>query len=90
MYIHLVYMKRSQRSYRAKLFRNGGSQAVRLPRACRLPGTEVAVRKEGNRLVVEPMERPWTAEFLEAFVGGEEALIKRNQPIHHEREKLRM
>ena len=40
---------------RAKLFQNGRSQAVRLPKACRLPGTEVYVRKEGDRVILEPV-----------------------------------
>ena len=40
---------------KAKLFQNGRSQAVRLPRACRLPGTEVYVHKEGSRVVLEPV-----------------------------------
>ncbi len=41
---------------RAKLFRNGSSQAVRLPKAFRLPGREVWVRREGRCVVLEPVE----------------------------------
>ena len=49
---------------RAKLFQNGGSQAVRLPQSCRFPegATEVEVRREGNRLVLEPVDE-WPEEF---------------------------
>ena len=32
----------------AKLFTSGGSQAVRLPKSCRFPGDEVAVKKVGD------------------------------------------
>ena len=32
----------------AKLFTNGGSQAVRLPKSCRFPGDEVAIKKVGS------------------------------------------
>ncbi|HEY1730753.1 MAG TPA: antitoxin [Terriglobales bacterium] len=39
----------------AKLFRNGNSQAVRLPQEFRLPGTEVRIRKEGDAVVLEPV-----------------------------------
>ena len=41
---------------RAKLFQNGGSQAVRLPKACRFPDTEVEVlvRREGRRVASNP------------------------------------
>jgi virulence-associated protein VagC len=40
---------------RAKLFQNGGSQAVRLPLSCHFPedATEVVVRREGNRIILE-------------------------------------
>lgn len=53
----------------AKLFRHGRSQAVRLPKAFRLPGTEVRVRKEGDKVILEPLpNRPfdvkrWRAEL---------------------------
>ncbi|HLI12538.1 MAG TPA: AbrB/MazE/SpoVT family DNA-binding domain-containing protein [Alphaproteobacteria bacterium] len=40
----------------AKLFRHGRSQAVRLPKEYRLPGTEVRVRRLGLGVLLEPME----------------------------------
>lgn len=40
----------------AKLFANGRSQAVRLPKEFRLPGTEVRISREGNRVILEPLE----------------------------------
>jgi antitoxin VapB len=40
----------------AKLFKHGGSQAVRLPKDFRLPGTEVRVRRLGRGVLLEPME----------------------------------
>jgi antitoxin VapB len=39
---------------RVKLFRNGRNQAVRIPREFELPGTDAVMRKEGDRLVIEP------------------------------------
>ena len=39
---------------RARLFRNGRNQAVRIPRELELPGTEVVIHKEGERLIIEP------------------------------------
>ncbi len=48
---------------RAKVFQNGGSQAVRLPKACRFPGVrEVLARREGRRVILEPAD-----EWSEAF-----------------------
>jgi len=41
----------------AKLFKHGRSQAVRLPKEFRLPGTEVRVRRMGHGILLEPMER---------------------------------
>ena len=40
-----------------KLFRNGRNQAVRIPREFELPGEDAVMRKEGDRLVIEPMRR---------------------------------
>ncbi|MFM9974498.1 MAG: antitoxin [Beijerinckiaceae bacterium] len=40
----------------AKLFMHGRSQAVRLPKEFRMPGTEVNVRREGDRIVLEPVD----------------------------------
>jgi antitoxin VapB len=37
-----------------KLFKNGGNQAVRIPREFELPGEVVLIRKEGDRLIIEP------------------------------------
>ena len=41
----------------AKLFRNGRSQAVRLPKDFRFPGDEVRIRREGDTVVLEPLQR---------------------------------
>jgi antitoxin VapB len=51
------------KSIRAKLFQNGGSQAVRLPKAYRFASQrEVLVRREGRRVILEPADE-WSAEF---------------------------
>jgi antitoxin VapB len=39
---------------RMKLFRLGRNQAVRIPRGFELPGAEAIIRKDGERLIVEP------------------------------------
>jgi antitoxin VapB len=39
---------------RVRLFKNGRSQAVRIPREFELPGEEAVIRKEGERLIIEP------------------------------------
>jgi antitoxin VapB len=40
---------------RVRLFRNGRNQAVRIPRDLELPGRDAVMRKEGGRLIVEPV-----------------------------------
>ncbi len=43
----------------AKLFRNGRSQAVRLPKAFAFEGTEVYVKRVGRNVVLIPKDDPW-------------------------------
>lgn len=41
---------------KAKLFSNGRSQAVRLPKAFRFEGEEVSIRREGEAVILEPVK----------------------------------
>jgi antitoxin VapB len=41
---------------RAKLFQNGRSQAVRLPKEFRFEGEEVSIRREGEAVILEPIQ----------------------------------
>jgi antitoxin VapB len=50
---------------KAKLFTHGGSQAVRLPKEFRFEGTEVRIRKEGDRVILEPLKPDWSALWAE-------------------------
>jgi antitoxin VapB len=43
----------------AKLFKHGRSQAVRLPKEFRMPGTEVRVRRIGRGVLLEPIDVPY-------------------------------
>jgi antitoxin VapB len=51
-----------------RLFRNGSNQALRIPRDLELPGNEAILRKEGNRLIVEPMPRPSLLDLLSTLL----------------------
>lgn len=44
---------------RAKLFQNGQSQAVRLPKEFRFDGTEVFIKKSGSAVVLIPLVDSW-------------------------------
>lgn len=73
----------------AKLFENGRSQAVRLPRECRFDGEEVAVNKIGDIVILMPKENKW-AGFLNGLALFSEDFMnegRREQPIQ-EREVL--
>lgn len=47
----------------AKLFQNGSSQAVRLPKKFRMPGGIVKISRKGNKVILEPLELTWDSLF---------------------------
>lgn len=50
-----------------RLFRNGRSQALRIPREFELEGNEAVIRKEGGRLIIEPAVQPGLLALLAAW-----------------------
>jgi antitoxin VapB len=57
-------------AHRAKLFMSGGSQAVRLPGEFRFEDQEeVLISRQGSRVILEPIRRIWSREFL-ALAGS--------------------
>ena len=50
----------------AKLFENGRSQAVRLPKECRFDGNEVAIDKVGDVVILMPKDHKWSG-FLNSL-----------------------
>lgn len=68
----------------AKLFRNGRSQAVRLPKEFRFEGDEVYVKRVGNAVVLLPHQDSWRGLFesLELFSG--DFMENRDQPVRPE------
>ncbi len=54
---------------RAKIFKNGRSQAVRIPKAFRFKGNEVRISKKGAKVILEPLERSkWPEGFWDVFL----------------------
>jgi antitoxin VapB len=77
------------RRFIAKIFKNGGSQAIRLPKECQMPGEEVAIVREGNRLIVEPINRRgWNRDFLTMIStpAAEDLFSAKEQPRPQERD----
>lgn len=75
----------------AKLFLNGSSQAVRLPKEYRFAGTEVYAQKIGDTVMLVPKEKAWET-FLEGINGFTDDYIeimeKRIDEVPVERESL--
>lgn len=71
----------------AKIFQNGRSQAIRLPKAFRLSGTEVKISRDGNRIILEPLEQSWDDWLLAIEQFSDDFMAQgRDQPDMQERE----
>lgn len=70
----------------AKLFTNGRSQAIRLPKEYRFEGTEVFIKKVGHTVVLIPVTGSWETliDSLRAF--SDDFMQVREQPAIQERE----
>ena len=72
----------------AKIFQNGRSQAVRLPKEFRFQGSEVKISKKGDKVILEPLERSrWPEGFWGAFTADQdfktpEALQSKNFSLY--------
>jgi antitoxin VapB len=72
----------------AKLFQNGSSQAVRLPREFRFKGDKVRIRRSGNSVVLEPLiadPGEWLAA-LKSIPADPDFMSHRSQPRTPKRE----
>jgi len=69
----------------AKLFKNGQSQAVRLPKEFRFEGEEVWIRRIGRVVLLVPKDDPWQemADSLDKF--SDDFMCERKQPEIQER-----
>ncbi len=72
----------------AKLFQNGHSQAVRLPKEFHLPGKEVTIHKLGSAVILMPVQKAWDNVRLALDGFSKDFMKKRNQPETQKREKL--
>ena len=72
----------------AKIFINGRSQAVRLPKDFRFSGNDVFIRKIGKIVILIPRDDPWAslANSLDQFT--DDYMETRDQPTQDSRETL--
>jgi antitoxin VapB len=59
---------------RVSLFRNGRSQAIRIPKEFEFPGREAILHRDGNRLVIEPVEVSDIVAWLATLEPLDEAI----------------
>jgi len=59
----------------AKLFRNGRSQAVRLPKEFQFRGEEVLIQRHGEAVLLIPHEKSWEV-FMEGLSGFSEDFMR--------------
>lgn len=73
----------------AKVFENGRSQAVRLPKGYRFSDKEVAINKIGDVVLLMPKENKW-AGFLSSLNLFSEDFMNdgREQSVEQERDAL--
>jgi len=72
----------------AKLFKNGQSQAVRLPKEFRFSGDEVYIKKVGNATVLLSADAGWQSLFDSLEMFSDDFLQDRNQPVQQKREDM--
>lgn len=70
----------------AKLFQNGQSQAVRLPKEFRFEGSQVFVKKSGNAVVLIPAVHSWDSLVNSLDKFSKDYMTDRKQPKQQKRE----
>ncbi len=73
---------------KAKLFQNGQSQAVRLPKAFRLAGKEVYIKKVGKITILLPIKNPWEPLLNSLNQFSDDFMNTRAQPEPQIREDI--
>lgn len=72
----------------AKLFKNGQSQAVRLPKQFRFEGAAVSIQKIGDSVVLSPLQDGWDSFFEAAEDFSPDFMAEREQGVQLDREGL--
>jgi antitoxin VapB len=71
----------------AKLFKNGQSQAVRLPKEFRFEGTQVFIKRIGNAILLLPEQDSWQMLFDSLGLFSDDFMESRDQPEQQVREE---
>ena len=66
----------------AKVFQTGRSQAVRLPKAFRFNGTEVAIKSFGRGVLLMPIDNPWDVMSQDRCSDVPELVPQHGREVH--------
>lgn len=72
----------------AKIFMNGRSQAVRLPKEFRFPGDDVFIKRIGNIVILIPKDSPWSSLLKSLDQFTDDFMENREQPVQKKRNNL--
>jgi antitoxin VapB len=72
----------------AKIFQNGQSQAIRLPKEYRFRGTKVYLKRMGTAVVLLPEHDSWQPLLDSLAMFSDDFMTERNQPSSQAREDL--
>ncbi len=72
----------------AKVFQNGRSQAIRLPKEYRFNSADVYIKRLGSMIILIPKNNPWKVllDSLDQF--SDDFMIERSQPLPQRRRIL--
>jgi antitoxin VapB len=73
---------------KAKLFLNGNSQAVRLPKAFRFIGEFVYIRRQGDEVILSSRPLTWDEFFEQPSAFGDDFLADRQDAVPQQRESF--
>lgn len=72
----------------AKIFINGRSQAVRLPKKYRFQGKDVYIKKLDDMVILIPKNNPWASLISSVHEFSDDFMEERHQPFQQTRETL--
>lgn len=73
----------------AKIFRNGQSQAIRLPKEFRVTGSQILIKKQGKFIILIPLEEnPWETFFDNLHAFSNDFMLERNQPSDQQKREI--
>lgn len=73
---------------KAKLFKNGQSQAVRLPKEFRFEEDEVYIKRQGKIIILFAVDNPWEPLLDSLSHFSDDFMATRDQPTQQVRESL--